>query len=84
MDGPSFAREAERLAAGAARHITEDSRDMRIAEVTASVAQVYATLALAAEKRKPFVMLVEGGMTAEDLEHVTEAIRAAYDDGAGE
>ncbi|MBM0256364.1 hypothetical protein [Micromonospora sp. 4G55] len=48
MTGPEHYREAERLAARAEQHITEDARDMRIAEVTAYVAQVHATLAVAA------------------------------------
>ncbi len=46
--GADHYRHAEHLAAQAARHITEHPADMRIAEVTATTALVYATLAVAA------------------------------------
>ena len=48
MRGSDHYREAEKLLANAQRHITEDPRDMRIAEVSAYAAQVHATLAQAA------------------------------------
>lgn len=48
MNGREHYLEAERLAVIAARHMTEDPRDMRIAEVAAWRAQVHATLALSA------------------------------------
>lgn len=42
-----FAEQAEKFADSAARHLTEDPRDMRIAEVSAGIAQAYAALSLA-------------------------------------
>lgn len=48
MTGPDHYREGARYAAMAATHLTEDPRDMRIAEVAAWTAQAYATLALVA------------------------------------
>lgn len=52
------------MAANAGRHITEDPRDMRIAEASASVAQVHATLALAAAQAMPTVYTACGDSTA--------------------
>lgn len=44
-----YAGKAEHYAETAARHLTEDPRDMRIAEVAAGIAQAYATLAAAGD-----------------------------------
>jgi hypothetical protein len=46
-----FAEQAEQFADNAARHLTEDPRDMRIAEVSAGIAQAYAALAAAESQR---------------------------------
>ena len=46
-----FAEQAEKFADSAARHLTEDPRDMRIAEVSAGIAQAYAALAVAESQR---------------------------------
>lgn len=48
MTGAECYREAERHLANAARHLTEDPRDMRIAEVSAAIGNGYAMLAAAA------------------------------------
>lgn len=48
-----FAEQAEKFADSAARHLTEDPRDMRIAEVSAGIAQAYAALSLAEVQRAP-------------------------------
>lgn len=48
MTGAEHYRRAEHLAFHAHRHNTEHPGDMRIAEITAGVAQIHATLALAA------------------------------------
>ena len=55
MRGSDHYREAEKLLATAQQHITEDPRDMRIAEVSAYAAQVHATLAQAAAAALPVV-----------------------------
>lgn len=52
MTAAELFAEAEQLAETARRHITEDPRDMRIAEVSAAVGQLYATLALAATQMR--------------------------------
>lgn len=87
MDGPSHFRNAEEWLTEAERWLRNSDDDLTVSGVRAAadLAQVHATLALAAEKRKPLVMLIEGGITPAELEHVTEAIRAAYDhvDGVG-
>lgn len=44
-------QQAEKFADTAARHMTEDPRDMRISEVAAGIAQAYAALALSASRR---------------------------------
>jgi hypothetical protein len=54
-DAAWYAREAEKFADTAARHMTEDPRDMRISEVAAGIAQAYATLALTASQRPDVV-----------------------------
>lgn len=63
MNGAEHYREAARLAEIAARHITEDPRDMRIAEVSAYAAQAHATLALAAAQAMPTVASFCGDST---------------------
>jgi hypothetical protein len=56
-----FAEQAEKFADTAARHLTEDPRDMRIAEVSAGIAQAYASLA-AAESQRPRVVVAPARM----------------------
>lgn len=48
MTGPEHYLEAEKCATQAAKHLTEDPADMRIAEIAMGIGQVHATLALAA------------------------------------
>jgi len=66
-DATWYGQQAEKFADTAARHLTEDPRDMRISEVAAGIAQAYATLALTASQRP-------------DTATTDEAERAATDD----
>jgi hypothetical protein len=77
MEGAEHYRAAEELAATARRHITEDPGDMRISEVTAYLAQVHATLALAAAQISPLVHQMMG-----DSNRITEWARVINWDSA--
>lgn len=60
MTGPEHYRKAEECVAQADRHLTEDPRDMEIAKVAMGIAQVHATLALAAATAEPIAQAYDG------------------------
>jgi len=60
MTGPEHYRAAETYLTRAENHLTEDPRDMEIAKVSMGIAQVHATLALAAATAEPIVQAYNG------------------------
>lgn len=64
MRGSDHYQKAEQMAEHAGRHNNENPPDMRIAEVSAWIAQVHATLALAAAQAMPTVDKCCGDSTA--------------------
>jgi len=60
MTGPEHYHKAEECVAQADRHLTEDPRDMEIAKVAMGIAQVHATLALAAATAEPIAQSYDG------------------------
>jgi hypothetical protein len=60
MTGPEHYRAAEFYVTRAENHLTEDPRDMEIAKVAMGIAQVHATLALAAATAEPIAQEYNG------------------------